>query len=84
MVGVQANILTGYRSYEVEAIPFANFIGVLHSWRDYSYINLFHTFKYISVTNATKGYSLFNSLFMTCFGHTWPSSGMCRYAKLLF
>jgi hypothetical protein len=46
-------------------------------------IGLFHT-KYISVTNAMKGYSRFNSSFTICFGHTWPSSGVYRYAKLLY
>jgi hypothetical protein len=42
---------------------------------------LFHTI-YISVTNATEGYS-HNSL-LTCFGRTWSSSGVCRYANLLY
>jgi hypothetical protein len=46
---------------------------------------LFHTI-YISVTNATKGYShsFIYSLFTTCFGHILCPSCVCRCAKLLY
>jgi hypothetical protein len=33
---------------------------------------------------ATKVSSHFNSLFTICFGHTWPSTCVCRYAKLMY